>query len=246
MPDDVGIAPESWTLDMICFCAMEYQMPEMQPPAQVVKGKENQEPKEQQHSYNPNPWYSLLSCRLLSFIGTGGQAPAEHEEVRNAARTVVSSHRLSAERRFSESSMHSIRCAPASYVLTSASPAAGGRNHVVMLHTVNLRYKGGWNAHVPAASANAHSIDDRAKMPLRVRCPVTWSLLSMHLSLVAAGDVSDTACRACSLLPGRWRLAQRALSAQQHDAAAVAEQPAPHRARVCAGGRLRPRHQLLQ
>ena len=81
----------------------------MQLPAQAIQGKENLEPQEQQHSYNP--WYSLLSCRLLSFMGGSGQAPADHEEVRHTARTVVSSHRLSAERRFSESSMHSIRCA---------------------------------------------------------------------------------------------------------------------------------------
>ena len=99
-------------------------MLEMQLLAQAVKGKENQQPQEQQQHHNYNPWYSLLSCRLLGFIGGGGQAPAEHEEVRNTARTIASSHRLSAERRFSESSMHSIRCAPLTLPLESIYPPA--------------------------------------------------------------------------------------------------------------------------
>ena len=42
--------------------------------------------------------------------GGGGYPATEHEEVKNYVRPVISSHRLSAERRFSESSMHSIRC----------------------------------------------------------------------------------------------------------------------------------------
>ena len=78
-----------------------------------MKGKENDTPHEQQQQQQPlyNPWYSLLSCRLLGFIGGAGcHASADHEEVRNCVRPVISSHRLSAERRFSESSMHSIRC----------------------------------------------------------------------------------------------------------------------------------------
>ena len=94
-------------------------MLEMQLLVQVIKGKENQQPQEQQQQHNYNPWYSLLSCRLLGFIGGGGQMPAEHEEVRNTARTIVSSHRLSADRRFSESSMHSIRCVPPPQALQS-------------------------------------------------------------------------------------------------------------------------------
>lgn len=156
----------------------------MQPPAQMVKGKENQEPKEQQHSYNPNPWYSLLSCRLLSFIGGGGQIPAEHEEVRNTARTVISSHRLSAERRFSESSMHSIRCAPTSHALTSVSPAVGREPHChaarfsTIQSVVQMRLKGP----VPAASTIMQSANEWAKTPLLIDCPVTWILLGKHLT----------------------------------------------------------------
>ena len=77
-----------------------------------MKGKENDTPHEQQQQQpHYNPWYSMLSCRLLGFIGGAGcHASADHEEVRNCVRPVISSHRLSAERRFSESSMHSIRC----------------------------------------------------------------------------------------------------------------------------------------
>lgn len=76
--------------------------------SQAGKGKENHEPQQQQQQ---NPWYSLLSCRLLSFIGGGGPGAAtDHEEVKTAVHPVISSHRLSAERRFSESSLHSIRC----------------------------------------------------------------------------------------------------------------------------------------
>ena len=77
---------------------------------QGLKEKENQDPHEQQQHHNHNPWYSLLSCRLLSFIGGGNMPLADHEEIRNTVMPVISSHRLSAERRFSESSMHSIRC----------------------------------------------------------------------------------------------------------------------------------------
>ncbi|CAK0786971.1 hypothetical protein CVIRNUC_010187 [Coccomyxa viridis] len=77
--------------------------------AEGLKEKENQDPHEQQQHHNHNPWYSLLSCRLLSFIGGGNMPLADHEEIRNTVMPVISSHRLSAERRFSESSMHSIR-----------------------------------------------------------------------------------------------------------------------------------------
>lgn len=63
------------------------------------------------------PWYSLLSCRLLSFIGGGpGGTHGDEEYTASGARPVLSSHRLnldgrrSIEHRLSESSIRSIRC----------------------------------------------------------------------------------------------------------------------------------------
>ena len=61
------------------------------------------------------PWYSLLTCRLLGFIGNGaGLFDLEQAEERiqhGIARPVLSSHRLSQERRSSSLSMASVRCA---------------------------------------------------------------------------------------------------------------------------------------
>ena len=52
---------------------------------------------QQQHH---QPWYSLLSCRLLSFIGGGGPTALNGEEY-TTAKAVVSSHRLSFDHRLS-------------------------------------------------------------------------------------------------------------------------------------------------
>ena len=60
------------------------------------------------------PWYSLLTCRLLGFIGNGlfeGEQQEERVVAHGVARPVLSSHRLSQERRASSVSIASVRCA---------------------------------------------------------------------------------------------------------------------------------------
>jgi hypothetical protein len=82
-----------------------------------VRQLQAQQQGQQQLSGSRQPWYSLLTCRLLGFMGGGEEAASGQQPNQDlaairgpCARPVVSSHRLSADRRTSVSSIASIRC----------------------------------------------------------------------------------------------------------------------------------------
>jgi hypothetical protein len=89
-----GVVLFRWSVPFCCtitFSLMLLLLWREQEPATVQSHFQ-----QQQHQ----PWYSLLSCRLLSFIGGGGPTALNGEEY-TTAKAVVSSHRLSFDHRLS-------------------------------------------------------------------------------------------------------------------------------------------------
>ncbi len=84
----------------------------------------------QYQTHHHQPWYSLLTCRLLSFIGGGGPPLAQGGEEYTSA--VVPSHRLSFDHRLS----HEYRASLERRVSESASIRC---EHALPLFSVTAR-----------------------------------------------------------------------------------------------------------